>query len=105
MLLTKTAHLINFNFTQPTLPTAQACVQMRLHKSKKGGFMSTHQSDKDDHIQIHADPNGRLYIVLADLFNDTSLIEDLKSSTIYRDIKKNKRAVDASNIEMTDNAK
>lgn len=44
--------------------------------------------EKDsEHIKIHADSSGKLYVNLSDLFEDTDLIEQLKNSSIYKHLK------------------
>ena len=44
--------------------------------------------EKDsEHIKIHADPSGKLYVKLSDLFEGTDLIEELKNSTLYKHLK------------------
>ncbi len=46
---------------------------------------------KSDQIQFHASSTGRLYLIDSELFNSTrfrELIEKLKKSSLYKEIKK-----------------
>jgi hypothetical protein len=44
------------------------------------------KEEESEHIKIHADPSGKLYVKLSDLFEDTDLIDELKNSSIYKHI-------------------
>lgn len=56
---------------------------MALFQFKRQNVLKEKESE---HIKIHADPSGKLYVKLSDLFEDTDLIDELKNSSIYKHI-------------------